>query len=399
MKKSANSVTMKATNRSRILYAILANHLSRQDIADYIGLTPAAVSILVGDMINEGILLETGDTIEATTRGRKRSTINLNASYRYLIGIALEQDGITISLSTLTKDILDSVLYRYYKPDIEFIFQYIERTVHELLRKNNIVLEQVLGIGVTIVGLVNSSSGVSHQAYELWHEAIPVKDRLESIFLLPVVVDNNVRALALAEKEQRNNHDSIVFVKYGPGIGASLIFDETIYRGAFYNALELGHTIVTEDNIRCSCGKTGCLETIGSYKAIRHKLESVFKETSLYDEKDKHSIYNIDLDDIESAYANKDPIVVEIVDDTIHFFAVGLINLVLLFDSTSVVLYGPFFERDVFFEQLKTSIIRLGCDCYKRMERSILPSNKTIGALSLARKKLFLDRGAMTKEN
>ena len=105
-----------------------------------------------------------------------------------------------------------------------------------------------------------SGSGVSYHAYELWDEVIPLKERIESIFDIPVVVDNNVRALALAEKEARNDHEGIVFIKYGPGIGASLVFDETIYRGATYNALEFGHTIVTETKTLCSCGKTGCLE-------------------------------------------------------------------------------------------------------------------------------------------
>lgn len=395
----SKTVSIKSLNRSRILQAIVSNHVSRQDISETIGLTPAAVSILVGDMIQEGVLIETGEVIETSTRGRNKTTIALNDTYRYIIGIAIEQNGISISLATMNKVILDTVMYRYYKPDIEFVFQYIKKHVYALLDKHQLTFENILGIGVSIIGLVDSSQGISVQAYELWDTPIALKKRLELVFNKPVVVDNNVRSLALAEKEKRDIHDSLVFIKYGPGIGASLIMNDQIYHGASYNALEFGHTIVQQHGRVCSCGKTGCLETVASYRSIREQIEVIFKETSLYDETTNHSMYNIDMEDIAYAYESNDPIIMRIINEAITYVATGIINLIQVLDSSVVVLYGPFFEYDVFFEALQTSIQSMGCNCHAMIQRSQLSNLTSIGAISIARQQLFLNTGAHIKEN
>lgn len=398
IKNGTNMVDVKRNNRSLILQAISDAKVSRKDIAKKVNLTPASITILVNEFIKEGIIIETGETAPTKKVGRKKTYIKLNEEYKYIFGVNIESDEISISVSNLYKELIDTITIPVRKPTSKFILDEICKNINFLIRKHSLTNKTILGIGIGIVGHVDSALGISRQAYGIFNEPVDLKSILEKRLGLEVVVDNNVRALALAETEQYKASSNLIFIKYGPGIGASLILDKEIYTGYTFNALEIGHFIVDVEGSRCLCGQKGCLETVGSYTSIYHKIQSEIQNGNLpilegvWQKEENH----IQFDNIMELY-DREIVLQEIIQETIKYFAVGLINLVKILDTKSIVLYGTFFKNDKMFELLKETLNNLGCISSDRLSRSTLSDTKTVGAITLARKKLFFDRGAQTK--
>ena len=104
----------------------------------------------------------------------------------------------------------------------------------------------------------------------------------------------------------------------------------------------------------------------------------------------------INLENILYSYT-EDKVIQTIINKAIKYFALGLVNLVKTLDTKSIVLYGSFFKNELMFNLLKETVDGLGCPSSERLSRSTLPDIKSIGAISLARKKLFFDNGAKAK--
>jgi glucokinase len=125
-------------------------------------------------------------------------------------------------------------------------------------------------VGLALAGFVTPDRrGVRFAPHLAWRDA-PVADRITDRLGLPVVVEHDVNAAALAERRfgAASGATTVVFVALGTGIGAALLLDGELYRGAFGVAPELGHIRVVPDGRPCACGKNGCWERYCSGTAL-----------------------------------------------------------------------------------------------------------------------------------
>jgi predicted NBD/HSP70 family sugar kinase len=107
-------------------------------------------------------------------------------------------------------------------------------------------------------------------------DGFPVADWLEEHFACPVLVDNDVNVMALGEREHYYPHEKqFMFVKVGTGIGAGLIVDGRLHRGAQGSAGDIGHIYLPgHDEVVCECGNTGCLEAVAGGRALARRLRA-----------------------------------------------------------------------------------------------------------------------------
>ncbi len=399
LKKDNKSNTQKLSNRSKILHIIGDKKIARKDLAKLVELTPAAITIITKDLINEGIILETSEQAITRTVGRKKTLIKINKNYKYIIGVAIETDSVTISLSNMYKEIINTVKHLYSSPSWEEVKDIIQSEVENFKKSNKINNEDILGVGVGIVGIVDSNMGRSIKAIGLWNHEVDITNELRELLDLKIVIDNNVRVLALAEMEKRDYNKNLAFIKYGPGIGASLIIDGEIYSGHTFNALEFGHSIIDPQGKKCYCGQTGCLETIGSYISIKENLIQNLEKTTVLKESTNNLKKNINTISILNAYKHKDEYVTNTIHESLSHFSLSLYNLIKILDIKEFVLSGALFKNDVIFNHLKELIDSYGNNYSIRLKQSVLDNNKSIGAISLVRKELFLDTGANEGSN
>lgn len=355
MEKGLNMVSIKRNNQALILRAIKEyGQLSRKDLAEILKLTPAALTIITNTMLESSILRIVGE-VNKNKVGRKKILLDINYDYKNVIGINIEREYITIGLMNLKGEELKEAIIRV--PENAIVMELMEKIIDKikgLIEDEVLEAKDILGIGIGIIGDVNPHSGVSQNAYGLWKDAFDIKTFLESRLNIDVTIDNNVRALALAERIFSNSFtEKILFIKYWPGIGSSLILNNQIYYGHNYRSGEIGHTIVKLQGEQCICGKKGCLETLINLNSFRKKINSV---TNVRVNSLNHEEFNKgDLNIIMALY-ECDNEVKGVIDEVITYLALAIANEVMIVDVEKVVLYGEPFNNEKFFKLLGAKV-------------------------------------------
>lgn len=403
-KKVMDLNSIKKVNRS-VLLNILRDHgaMSRKDIAAISGLSPGAITIIATEMLNEGILKEAGLEERNGKAGRKKILLKIEKAHKFILGINIEKDMTTVAISDLNLSILSSkeIITNAMISPIAFLEEIIE-TIKDVLWKMDISKGNILGIGIGIVGKVDPVVGKSIEAYGIWEKEVDLSGFLAQSLKLPVVVDNNVRSLALAEINcsKRKNIDDFVFIKHGPGIGAAIVINKKLIYGSENQAGEIGHIIVNSDGPQCNCGQKGCLEAVVSTRRMKNTVQMAFDKTTtpiLFDLcNGKKKKINTSL--IFSAYENGDPYIKKIIDDNINSMATGIINLMKTLDPQRIIFFGELFKYESLMKELINQIKRMLCD--DSIENKIVTSCleykcKAIGPLALALERLFYDTGAI----
>lgn len=167
-----------------------------------------------------------------------------------------------------------------------------------------------------------------------------LSDRLN----LPVYVDNDVNAMALAEARfgAGVGHKAIVCVAIGTGVGGGLILDGKLWRGASHTAGELGHISINPDGPLCGCSARGCIEAYCASPAIVNRTIEKLKSgmTPAFDELLDGSTDNLTIKKLFAAARKNDAVALEVIDETAELLSVGLAGIVNLLNPDIVIIGG-----------------------------------------------------------
>ncbi len=203
--------------------------------------------------------------------------------------------------------------------------------------------EDLAGVGVSCGGPLDTETGVVYAPPNLpgWDE-VPLKAWLESALALPVFVENDANASALAEWSFGAGRGCrhMVYMTMSTGIGGGIILDGRLYRGPNDTAGEVGHMTIVENGPVCGCGKRGCLEALCSGPSIARRARE--KAQAAHDSRmvdlaggDPASIT---AETVMDAARQDDPAAREIVDETARYMAVGLGNIVNILNPEVIVI-------------------------------------------------------------
>src|SRR5215468_9907284 len=133
---------------------------------------------------------------------------------------------------------------------------------------------RVAGIGIAAAGQIHPKTQAVVYAPNLEWENVPLRDEIESVFGLPVYVDNDARAAAWGEYRfgVGRGVQSLIGVFVGTGVGSGAVVDGILLQGASNAAGELGHTQVVPDGLPCACGRLGCVEAYASGRGLARRL-------------------------------------------------------------------------------------------------------------------------------
>ena len=247
-------------NRGIIINLLrLDGSLSRTDIAERAGLAPSCLTRVVRDLLNEGVVVEIGKS--GSSGGRPAVLVALNAGYARTIGVKVEYRRILAASVDMSGAIVARAETTFDDvPSPSVAIDAIVRLTDKLR------VGKTLGVGVSISGFVDPITGADLYSPILGWEKVPLREPLAQRLSLPVWVENDVNALALAERwygaGRRFQH--FVCITVGEGIGAGVVIHGEIYRGAFGGAGELGHITIDPDGPVCRCQERGCLEVYAS---------------------------------------------------------------------------------------------------------------------------------------
>lgn len=360
-----NMLDVKKKNRSAILHLIHRNRsMSRKEIAAHLGLTPAAITLITTDLIQEGILIESA-TQGPAKKGRKEILLEINSKGFATLGVSISKTkfkiiSVDLDCRVLFEDTLTITdCHHNYMEILDKICDFIIQKLQDSALFGD---KRLLGLGISVLGVVDAINGISKKSYGIWEDNVNVVDYVRRKLNIPVILTNNICALAHGETflTRSDASDNMLFIKYGPGVGcAHLLCSDTlsIYD---YTSVELGHMIMDVNGRPCVCGSQGCLETLVSYDSIEHSIIDLISDTFtpiLYEILNGDSS-RLCMDAIMQAYDQNEPIVVKEIERTITYLSIAIKNAVTILNPVSVVLYGEPFNNISFKRALLLQLSR-----------------------------------------
>ncbi len=373
---AARSNTIRDINRQIVLnYVRELGPISRAEIARETALQRSTISLIVDELRIDGLIEEVSGE---STGGRPPSLLSLRTADAVAIGVDLG----TVKTVMASSDLAGRVLEQDEFPTDKDVNKTLKKIVHcaqRLIGKNHGTIE---GIGISLPGVVDPETGNLYVPHFSWRNE-PIAETLTRATSLPVSIDNDANAAALAElwfgrPEIREVRDFIL-VLVEEGVGTGIVFDGQVYRGEGGTAGEFGHmTIGTGAPVACAVGSTECWEAFASERAALARYQKLSRSNGNNDV-NFAKLIDLALRGERNARAA--------LKETARYLGTGIANLIQGLGPEAVIVAGPIARAwPVIVEDLKTSVDSSICRGFPStpIMDSTLGSQPTLmGALSL----------------
>lgn len=249
-------------------------------------------------------------------------------------------------ISAVVGDDHGNILKSVRRPTVKHLGK--KRLKEQLIEMGDQVLEEAHvsqpdRVGMIFAGLVNRKSGtILSSPNILGLNNFPIGKELHSHYNVPVVLDNDATGATIAERLFGSGRyiDNFVYVTLSTGIGGGAFVNGKLMRGAHGLAGEFGHMVIMSNGSACGCGRRGCLEAIASGKSISRRVaESItaIRDSEILSKVDPR---NLSAEMIFDAMRKGDMLARLIIEETIYYLAIGIVNLSCIFDPELVIVGG-----------------------------------------------------------
>ncbi len=341
----------------------LAGRIPRIELADQTGISRATVTTITAEFMRHGLVEEVArieNELDAR-RGRPRVDLKIRGAARLVAGLKISSQSMSLVLLDFEGARLNSLKKRLgaaaNSPD--GLATAICDAIGQLTRSAGRNIGDVSGVGVGIAGVVQASTGFVHWSPSLTQRNVEFGALLSATLGMPAFVDNDANLVAMAEKTLGlgRSHTDFIVVTIESGVGMGLVINGELYRGARGCGAEFGHTKVHLDGALCRCGQRGCLEAyVGDYALLR--------EAMTMPEADPHADAGATIEGLLEAARAGDAMARSIVERAGRMFAMGLANLVNIFDPQLIILAGEQMQFDHLYAEaviteMRKSIVQI----------------------------------------
>lgn len=330
--QTGNAKLVKHINREGILHQLRENpRVSRADLAKLTELSRPCVSALVDEMIVEGLISEVG--FGESKGGRKPILLEYNFQAYGVIGAVFEGSTLQLAIANLKGELLVQRTTCLPHPmNGETAIQSIEQGLAALLNESGFDKARLLGMGLGLPGITQRSEGTVSYAPSTGWMGLPVRKEIEAALGLPVVIENDVNLMTLGEfhKGIGVGHSNLVYMYAGTGIGAGIMIDGQLYRGAKEASGEIGYMVIGPVGNQTK-GEYGVFERNYSVRAIREKAKAVLPSMD-----EGSSIVKQIVDQAKSGGEAAQTLL----DDICRHWTYGIANLTSVMDPALLILSG-----------------------------------------------------------
>lgn len=392
--------TTKLSNRSRTLQLLFSYKLlSRTDIADYLNITTAAVTTIINDFLDKGLVIQKDLLQESQPRaGRKKAPLCINYDWKYILAIDIHSYYINIAVTNLKGDVIvegDSMVPESHTP--QQLCSNIAKECIKMLWQASIPTERILGAGVTIIGPVNQYEGIALHPFRLFDEPVMLKQYFENEFPFPVAVESNVCSFLLSEilyTDIIEEAQNILMLKWGPGVGSAMAIHGQLYKGRDFQSTEIGHNqIMQVHGKRCNCGRIGCLEPYISTDAM---VEFISREATLDPSGELAQIVqqigSPSRKNLNQYLDRNCDVLWDFIRDSAHSLATVTNNAIHILAPDKLILMGDLFELDSIVSLFEEQLYQINPQTPPDLCRKIQPmkNKKYIGPTAIALEQLLL---------
>lgn len=235
--------------------------VSRARLTEVTKMSPATITRIIAELIEQRVIIE--ERIGESNGGRRPIILRLNYDQLFVVGVQILRDRVALAISDIKGKMIVKKVFQQYSLEPDSLFNEISVELESLLKNARIDKEYLLGVGIAIAGIVDSENGILLRSVNLGWREVEVAAKLEKLLNIPVFVENDANAAALAEMwfGGARETSSMMYIQTTSGVGSGIIYDRRLLTGSRGMAGEIGHIPLFANGQLCRCGQRGCLET------------------------------------------------------------------------------------------------------------------------------------------
>lgn len=324
-----NQENIQDMNRTLLLNLLRKEGIcARARLANLSQLKQATVTNIVSDFIDWGLVKEVGFLVG--NKGRRSIGISINHDDFGVLAIRLARKNYTVGVFNLSGNLLDK---KRVELDVNqhprITFDSIIEDAGKLIKASR--SRQILAIGMAIPGPYSEKRGrIELMTGVLGWNEIPIQETLQEIFRIPVFMEQDANAGALAQywhNDEDYKNGVVVYIAAGQGVGAGIINNGELLKGCIGVAGEIGHTSICYNGPRCACGNYGCLENYCSSIAFTKEVNRVLGPGQDYTFRQ-----------VSQLLKDGNAQVMDIFLDVCHKLSIGIVNIVNSFNPSVIVI-------------------------------------------------------------
>lgn len=270
LEPSSNNSLRQARIKQQLINRLYKDgQLSINDLSQAVKLSVPTIAKAVDELIEQQLVIKSG--MGSSSGGRRPGLYSINPSSRYVMAIDLERSFIRMGLFDCANNPASKIyVFNEGLDTLPEVFMFITQKVDELLTDIKISKEKILGIGVSLPGLIDIHTGLSHTYLT---DKKPVASNLTELTGIKTYVEHDTKLMAWGEQAfgLAKGHNNVLCLNVGSGIGLSMILNGNIYKGQSGYSGEFGHIPIDNNGDLCHCGKRGCIETMAAGKSLINK--------------------------------------------------------------------------------------------------------------------------------
>lgn len=351
-----------ASNKRAILDLIrfTPEGISRAELARQLGLSRAAITSIINHLVDLGIVRE--NSIGPVTGGRRPRLLGIEPKGGYVVGVDVGATHLGLLLADLSAHVLDEIESDFdVSRGPESCLSEVDNMLRRLLTNANLCLEDIGAIGVGVPGpVVEQAGGVIAPPIMPGWDQFPIRKHLVSLWNCPIALNNDAELGALGEWAYGagRGEQYLLYIKVGYGIGAGLLINGQVYRGATGSAGEIGHITINNQGPICTCGNRGCLESVAGGRAIAERAKQVILAANVRTQLSLvNPIEGLTAIDVAAAAQKGDLVAQEIIAQAGEYLGITIANLINIVNPGMIIVGGGIAKMgDLFLEPIRSSV-------------------------------------------
>ena len=362
--ETSRSDGVRQVNRARVMRLIQdKSGIDRTELASLIGVSNAAITNIVNELIAADIVQETISSGDFVARGRKRVGLQIDRSGGFVLGITAIATSVSIVLANIRGEVIDEVdVDPTYIENPEHTLKQIHKKARIVLQRNAVPMDRLFGIGFCIAGYLASDEQSLEFAPYLGWPNFNLSAKLQNMFGQNISVENVNRCIAMAEIRFGTMAETkdMILIRSALGLGGALVNEGRVLRGSQNFGGNFGHVLAVPDGELCSCGKRGCLNTVAAGWAVIHKLGAA---SSSYDTINKYRVQNEQLRELLGSEKMGDEKVISALSEAGSTLATHLLPIIQIMNPEAICLTGPVGRHSAYAESFRRTLLQFDLNC------------------------------------
>ncbi|QMU09656.1 ROK family transcriptional regulator [Mammaliicoccus lentus] len=335
-----NNLFLNINSNEKLVLKEIFNHqnISRTEISKNLGINKATISSILNKLKSKSLVREVGEGDSTKSGGRKPILLKVNHLYGYFISLDLTYSSVEVMYNYFDGNVIQHESYKLPNDNVSSILDILKE--HVDVREKHDTIHGLLGMSVSIHGVVDNDQNVIYLPFHKT-DGVSITEMLKEFAQVPVMIENEANLSALYERNFKHSLsiNNLIALSIHKGIGAGLIINNKLYRGANGEAGEIGKTLVSK---------------VSNNVETYHKIEDIFSQEALLQNLSHQLGETLTLSKLIQYYKERNSVVVQEMEQFINKIAILIHNLNTQFNPNAFYVNCPLInEMPEILEEIK----------------------------------------------